>query len=82
MINYTYLTCIYMPRKGNLIDIYKFINVNYSLSETLLSPFIDLLNDHNRPLDRYIKLGFTIYIFCLFKLGVFCLYFFKLGIFW
>merc|ERR1712235_169015 len=37
---------------GNLIDIFKFVKPSYSLPETALSPFSNLINELDRPLDR------------------------------
>lgn len=39
---------------GNLIDIFKFVKPSYSLPENTLSPFSNLINELDRPLDRYL----------------------------
>ena len=45
---------IFTLYQGNLIDIFKFVKPSYSLPENTLSPFSNLINELDRPLDRYL----------------------------
>ena len=52
--SFSLVTLLLIVLIGNLIDIFKFVKPSYSLPESTLSPFSNLINELDRPLDRYL----------------------------